>query len=111
MASMEFGSPTARHAGRPLERNADLTPARGATREEPRVKVLHVLGTLGRGGMETWLLQLSQALHGGQLKFDILIYHAGPLDLRPEFERLGVGVFCLPLSSGLLPRLKFAREF
>ncbi len=72
------------------------------------IKILHCLGTLDAGGVETWLLHLLKSLDTKQFQFDFCTFgrHAGLY--APEVEKLGAQVFHCPQSENLW---RFGRQF
>ena len=72
------------------------------------IKILHCLGTLDPGGVETWLLHLLKSLDTKQFQFDFCTFgsHAGLY--APQVEELGARVFRCPRSQNFW---KFGREF
>jgi glycosyltransferase involved in cell wall biosynthesis len=56
------------------------------------MRILHVLGKLGRGGVETWLVQMLRELDGSSYKCDFLVHseEAGAYDA--EVLRLGARI-------------------
>lgn len=69
------------------------------------VRVLHVLGTLERGGVETWLLDLLEGLDRGRWQMDFLTL-GEPGSLAPVARARGARVLCCRLGApGFLLRL------
>lgn len=62
------------------------------TNGEKRTRVLHVLGSLNRGGAETWLIQLMRELSSG-IDMDFAVYSEGPFDFSESVAELGGRVF------------------
>ena len=71
-------------------------------------KILHCLGTLDPGGVETWLLSLLKSLDTKQFQFDFCIFgrHSGLY--TPEVKKFGAKVFRCPRSQNLW---SFGRSF
>jgi glycosyltransferase involved in cell wall biosynthesis len=65
------------------------------------IKILHCLGTLDPGGVETWLLHVLKAIDTKRFQFDFCTFgrHAGLF--APEVEKLGARVLRCPLSKNL----------
>ena len=65
-----------------------------------RLKVLHCLGSMNRGGVENWLIQVLQYLDLSQFEIEICCLDAnGDLGvLAPTVEALGVRIFACPLT-------------
>lgn len=72
------------------------------------VKVLHCLGTLDPGGVETWLLGLLKARDRQRFAFDFCTFGNGPGLLAAEAEALGARILRCPRADGLW---KVRREF
>jgi glycosyltransferase involved in cell wall biosynthesis len=72
------------------------------------IKILHCLGTLDPGGVETWLLHILKAIDTKRFQFDFCTFgpHAGLF--APEVEKFGARVLRCPLSQNLW---KFGRCF
>ena len=70
------------------------------TRGNLPVRVLHVVGSLGRGGAETWLVQLLGHIDRRRVAIDVMTHiAAGPY--QRDFSALGARVLCAG-SPGLL---------
>lgn len=75
---------------------------------QSRCRVLHVVGTMNPGGLETWLLHLLADAESACFQFDFCVCgsEAGVYD--EEVERLGGKILRCPRSRGLW---KFRRSF
>jgi glycosyltransferase involved in cell wall biosynthesis len=62
----------------------------------PPLKVLHCLGTLNPGGVETWLLNLLRHLDTANFQFDFCTFGADPGLYAPEVLQLGSRVYRCP---------------
>lgn len=60
------------------------------------IRVLHCLGGLERGGIETWLLAMARRLHNRTCRFTIATRSRGPFALDAAFASLGVPVVHVP---------------
>jgi glycosyltransferase involved in cell wall biosynthesis len=65
----------------------------------PPIKILHVLGALDPGGVETWLINVLKRLDPQKFQTDFCTFgsHAGLL--TPEAEKLGAKVIRCPLHA------------
>jgi glycosyltransferase involved in cell wall biosynthesis len=72
------------------------------------VRVLHVVGRMNAGGVETWLLRVLRRIDRRQLDMDFLVHDERPGLYDDEIRRLGSAVICCPC-----PRRpwRFARSF
>jgi len=64
--------------------------------EPRRIRVLHVVGSLRPGGVETWLLHLLHRIDRGRFAFDFLVHDAPPRQLEPELVALGSRIHRCP---------------
>jgi glycosyltransferase involved in cell wall biosynthesis len=65
------------------------------------VHVLHVLGSLDRGGAETWILQLLQRLDPARVRVDLLVHRAGGA-YEEAVRKAGARILCVqPLTRPL----------
>lgn len=74
----------------------------GARARDRRIRLLHVLGTLGVGGAERQLLELSRRMNADRFAISVLCYSVGPDSLEQAFRDAGVEVevfdkFSMPL--------------
>lgn len=69
-------------------------------------RVLHVLGSLDRGGAETWAIQLLGLLDRSRVEVDLLVHRAGGA-YEDAARSAGARVFCL--SNRATPR-RYMRE-
>jgi glycosyltransferase involved in cell wall biosynthesis len=60
------------------------------------IRVLHVVYTLNRGGIETWLAQLARHLDRTAFQMDFLVHTPDPCDCEPEVIAHGCRVFRCP---------------
>lgn len=60
------------------------------------MRILHIVGSLNRGGAETWLVQVLRNIDRKNYEFDFLVHGNGPYDYQAEVESLGSRVIpCL----------------
>ncbi|MGA3351255.1 MAG: glycosyltransferase [Candidatus Sulfotelmatobacter sp.] len=58
-------------------------------------RILHVVGGLNSGGVESWLVQVYRAMDRSQYNFDFLVHSHGPFHYEEEVKSLGAKViFC-----------------
>ena len=74
---------------------------------QPRVDLLIVLSSLAAEGCPQLALQLTRHWLQQGLQVDLLCLHSEHIDLRPEFEALGIPIHTFDLGKGLgrYPRL------
>ena len=60
------------------------------------IRVLHVLGGLGLGGAETFVMNLYRTIDRNEFQFDFVIYDDGLRDYEKEIVQLGGRVFLSP---------------
>lgn len=72
------------------------------------VRVLHVLGSMNRGGIETWLLQVLPHIDRSQFHLDFCCLSGEPGLYAPEIEALGSQVYRCRLTKNLV---RFNAEF
>ena len=76
--------------------------------ENARIRVLHIMGHLLRGGIETWLYQMIQRLDPSCFSHHILVRTAEEEPFTDSFRQAGVRVIpCLHFKNPVL----FARNF
>ncbi|MBM4293290.1 MAG: glycosyltransferase family 1 protein [Deltaproteobacteria bacterium] len=78
-----------------------------ASRGPKTVKILHVLGRMGAGGLENWLIQVLRHMDRKQMQIDLLVREAGLYDR--EAQALGANIFVVPYPSS--PPVFAARFF
>jgi len=72
------------------------------------VRILHVLGSLDRGGAETWLVQVLRHIDRSKYQFDFLVHTEKPCAYDDEVRALGSRIIpCLSPSNPV----KYARNF
>jgi glycosyltransferase involved in cell wall biosynthesis len=60
------------------------------------IRVLHVVGSLRPGGVETWLLHLLRRIDRSRFELDFLVHDATPCLLEPELVALGARIHRCP---------------
>src|SRR5882762_5528332 len=64
------------------------------------MRILHVLGGLNRGGVETWLVQTLRHIDRTKYQFDFLVHTDQPCPLDAEVRSLGANILpCLSPSD------------
>lgn len=80
------------------------------TSNNPSIRVLHVLGSLNRGGVESWLMHVLRHLERNTYQFDFCCLSGEEGDFAPEAKSLGSKVFPIKLIKNLpLFNKRFAR--
>lgn len=72
------------------------------------IRVLHVLGGLNRGGIETWLLHILRHVDRGAFRMDFVVHTENPCAYDDEARALGSGIY--PCPHPRRPR-QYARDF
>jgi glycosyltransferase involved in cell wall biosynthesis len=52
-------------------------------------RILHILGGLNRGGIETWLIHVLRRIDRQRFQFDFVVHSDGPFQYQAEVESLG----------------------
>jgi glycosyltransferase involved in cell wall biosynthesis len=74
-------------------------------------RILHVLGTLERGGIQTWLWQALPIMAKESYRFDFCTYRADRGAYATDLEHRGCRLHYIPLGSSPPAILKFAKRF
>jgi glycosyltransferase involved in cell wall biosynthesis len=75
------------------------------------MKILQVVGSLNRGGVETWLAQMLHHIDRQRYSMDFLVHTIVPGALDKEITKLGARIIpCLPCLNDGHP-LRYARNF
>jgi glycosyltransferase involved in cell wall biosynthesis len=75
---------------------------------DSRIRVLHVVHRLDRGGVETWLVHLLRQIDRSRFAFDFLVHSAEPGAYDDEVRALGANIY--PCLSPSRP-ISYARAF
>jgi glycosyltransferase involved in cell wall biosynthesis len=79
------------------------------------VRILHVVGALNCGGVETWMKHLVANVDRDELRIDFLVHTEAPAAYDSEIEALGSRIFRCPYTSNPLRYaarfLRITREF
>lgn len=78
------------------------------TKQQRRIRILHVLGGMNRGGIETWLMHILRHIDREHIQMDFLVHTTKPCAYDDEIRALGSKVIPCPSSSN--PWL-YARNF
>jgi glycosyltransferase involved in cell wall biosynthesis len=62
------------------------------------IRILHIVGTLRRGGLETWLMHVLRTLDRDQIQVDFLVHIDAPGDYDAEVQALGCRILRCPLT-------------
>jgi glycosyltransferase involved in cell wall biosynthesis len=73
------------------------------------VRVLHIVGAMDRGGVETWLMNMLRNLDRRQIAMDFLCLSGVAGAYAPEIERLGGRVYLCSLDR--IHLIRFTRSF
>jgi glycosyltransferase involved in cell wall biosynthesis len=66
------------------------------TESARRIRVLHIVGGMGRGGVETWLLHILRHINRECFQMDFIVHTAEPCPYDDEVRALGGGILpCL----------------
>jgi len=75
---------------------------RRRTRREARPRALHIIGSLARGGIETWLVHMLRHKEEFSVDHEVLVTKAEIGPYEEEVRGLGIRIHRLPLSDGKL---------
>lgn len=73
-----------------------------------QIRILHVLGTMNPGGVETWLMHVLRNIERSQFQMDFCVFGAEPGLYAAEVEEFGSTVWQCPKSGNLW---SFSRRF
>ena len=71
-------------------------------------KILHVVGGMTRGGVETWLMHVLRGIDRAKFKFHFLVHTSEPCAYDEEIRRLGAEIHP---CTGVRNPIKYARQF
>lgn len=78
--------------------------------EQEPVRVLHVVGGMNRGGVETWLMHVLRSIDRTRFRMDFLVHTEEPCAYDDEIRRLGSSIFpCMRPSRPWLYGQRFKR--
>src|SRR4051812_36163425 len=75
---------------------------------DSKVRILHVIHRLDRGGVETWLVHLLRHIDRTRFAFDFLVHSPEPGAYDDEVRQMGANIY--PCLSPSRP-LSYARSF
>lgn len=67
---------------------------------EEKIRILHVLGGLNRGGAETMIMNLYRKIDRSKIQFDFVIHTSNKCDYDDEIKVLGGRIYSLPRYTG-----------
>lgn len=71
------------------------------------VRVLHILGAMNHGGVESWLMALLRRANRAEIAMDFLVERSEPAAYSSEIDSLGAAVIC----CGSVRRPGYIRDF
>ncbi|MDO5047080.1 MAG: glycosyltransferase family 1 protein [Anaerococcus sp.] len=75
-----------------------------------KIRILHVFGTLNRGGAETLIMNIYRNIDRDQIQFDFLVHHQEEGAYESEAKSLGARVFRIP-SYKLINHLSYKKAW
>ncbi len=75
---------------------------------QTQIRILHVLGTMNPGGIETWLMHVLRNIDRSQFRMDFCLFGSEPGMYATEVERFGSTVWRCHMSGNLW---SFSRRF
>lgn len=76
------------------------------------IRILHVVGALDRGGIETFLMNLYRSIDRKELQFDFLVQTDRECDYNQEIRELGGRIYAIPSRKhGFFKNRKALRHF
>lgn len=60
------------------------------------LRILHIVGIMNRGGLETWLMNLYRAIDRDKIQFDFIVHSRQKGDYDQEIKALGGKIFYIP---------------
>lgn len=73
-----------------------------------RIRILHVVGGMNRGGVETWLMHLLRNINRKRFRFDFMVHTKQPCAYDKEIQELGANI--IPCMRPSRP-WQYARNF
>ena len=66
------------------------------------LRILHIVGRMNRGGVETWLMNLLRTVSRDSWQMDFLVGDPTPADYDEEIRQRGARIFPCPLQNPFL---------
>ena len=76
-----------------------------------RSRILHVLASLSRGGIETWLVHMLRNRDKFSVEHEFLLTKEEPGDYEAEVRQMGIRIHKLPMAAGKAAWLGSFRQF
>lgn len=64
--------------------------------EKEPIRVLHIVGEMGRGGMETMVMNLYRNINRDKVQFDFLTHYGRPAAYDEEIRSMGGRIYAMP---------------
>lgn len=64
------------------------------------IRILHMIGTLGIGGSQAFVMNLYRAIDREKMQFDFIVDRPQDTHFIPEIEKMGGKVYYMPLLNG-----------
>lgn len=77
----------------------DSSPSSSEPTPQRPIRVLHVVGAMNRGGVETWLMHVLRHIDRARYKMDFLVHTTEPAAYDDEIRTLGSRVIPCPLDK------------
>lgn len=74
-----------------------------------KIRVLHVVGKMNRGGLETFIMNVYRKIPLDQIQFDFIVTKKGEGDFDKEIKELGGNIYILPTPKANF--IKYLMEF
>lgn len=65
------------------------------------IRILHVIGSMGRGGSETMIMNLYRKINREKIQFDFMVHTEKKFDYDDEIQALGGRIYRVPKFNGL----------
>lgn len=71
-----------------------------------RTHVLHIVGAMNRGGVESWLMEVLRHIDRERFQIDFLVHSEAPGDFDREIRKLGSNIYRCQLNSNPIAYLR-----